>query len=437
MKASLPKQIFAGLAAGVSLGALSQVISNPALRNALVAVEPVGTAFIRLATMIVVPLVIGSLFTAIASLGDVRKLGAIGGRTLGYFFTSTLIAATIGLIVASVVPFHTVPRLAATAAASPAPTMPSVAQQLLALIPQNPFGAAAQGELLPLIVAVCLFAAAATVLPDEKRHQVVTAFERVNDLSMVLIRWVMQLAPVAVFVLIAAMVARLGASVLGDLLAFAGTVVLALVIHAAVVLVPAARILAGYRVREFLSGTSDALMLAFATASSSAVLPVSMAAATRLGVPNEASSFLLPAGATINKNGAAAYKAVTAVFLASLYGLPLGPTRQLTIVLASTAAAFAGAGVPGSSLVTTLIVLNAMGLGSEAAAGIVLVAAIDRPLDMCRTAVNTLGNLVGAAWLGHAVPKAEVYTGTIPVSGARLDVVAPAVPVEPPKAMAP
>jgi len=421
MKASLPKQIFVGLAAGTALGALSQAMPNPSLRDALVAIEPVGTAFIRLATMIVVPLVIGSLFTAIASLGDVRRFGVIGGRTLGYFLTTTLIAATIGLVVASIVPFHTVPRLA-TNVAAPAGTMPSAAQQLLALIPQNPFGAAAQGELLPLIVAVCLFAAAATVLPDEKRRQVLTVFERLNDLAMILIRWVMQLAPIAVFVLIAAMIARLGASVLGDLLTFTGAVVFALAIHAGLVLLPVARLVAGYRVREFLSHTSDALMLALATASSSAVLPVSMAAATRIGVPTEASSFVLPAGATINKNGAAVYKAVTAVFLASIYGLPLGPSRRLTIVLASTAAAFAGAGVPGSSLITTLIVLNAMGLGSEAAAGIALVAAIDRPLDMCRTAVNTLGNLVGAAWVGRAVAKA----GEIAVLGASLDPVAPA-----------
>jgi Na+/H+-dicarboxylate symporter len=419
--ASLPKQIFAGLAAGAILGVASQLVPSSSLRDALVAIEPVGTAFIRLATMIVVPLVIGTLFTAIASLGDVRRLGAIGGRTLAYFATTTLVAATIGLVVASLVPFHTVPRLASAAAAAPA-AMPSAAQQLLALIPQNPFGAAAQGELLPLIIAVCLFAAAATVLPDDKRRQVVTAFERLNDLSMILIRWVMQLAPIAVFVLIAAMVARLGATVLGDLITFAGAVVLALVIHAGVVLLPVARVVAGVRVRYFLSHTSDALMLALATASSSAVLPVSMAAATRLGVPAEASSFVLPAGATINKNGAAAYKAVTAVFLASLYGLPLGPARQLTIVLASAAAAFAGAGVPGSSLVTTLIVLNATGLGSEAAAGIALVAAIDRPLDMCRTAVNTLGNLVGAVWVGRAVAQ----PGGIAVAGASLDPVSPA-----------
>jgi Na+/H+-dicarboxylate symporter len=145
------------------------------------------------------------------------------------------------------------------------------------------------------------------------------------------------------------------------------------------------------------------LLLAFSTASSSATLPVSMDAATsRLGVSNEVASFVLPSGATINKNGSAIYKAVTAIFLARLYGMPLGAGAMLAIVLASTAAAFAGAGVPGSSLVTTLIVLDAIGLGPHAAAGIALVAAVDRPLDMCRSLVNTMSNLVGATWIAQS-----------------------------------
>jgi Na+/H+-dicarboxylate symporter len=143
-------------------------------------------------------------------------------------------------------------------------------------------------------------------------------------------------------------------------------------------------------------------MLAFATSSSSAALPVSIAAATkRLGISRDVASFVLPAGATMNKNGSAVYKAVTAVFLATVYGLVLGPSQWIAIVAASTVAAFAGAGVPGSSLVTTLIVLNAIGLGDQAAAGIALVAAVDRPLDMCRTAVNTIGNLIGTAWVAR------------------------------------
>jgi len=366
VKGSLPRNIFAGLLIGTALGTLSKFV--PVLNSGLIAIEPIGTAFIRLVTMIVVPLVIASLFTAVGSLGDIRRLGAIGGRTLSYFLITTFLAAAIGFVVGMVAPFRPLPTPPAAGAAPTPSALPSVPQQLLALIPQNPFAAAAQGELLPLIVAVCLFAAATTTLPDEKRRQILIAFERLNDLSTILIGWMMRLAPYAVFVLIAATVAKFGAALLGNLLTFAAAVVAALIAHVAIVLVPAAR-LAGVRIREFLRETSDAVMLAFATASSSAALPVSMAAAKRVGVSEEAAGFVLPAGATIDKNGAAAYKAVTAVFIATLFGFPLTPARQLTIVLASTAAAFAGAGVPGSSLVTNFYLPGALETLKTDAAG--------------------------------------------------------------------
>ena len=412
----LPQRIFTGLVAGAAIGGVSKLHWTEPLGSVLVAIEPIGTAFIRLATMIVVPLVIGSLFTGIASLGDIRRLGRIGGRTFAYFIITTFIASAIGFTAAALAPFTLVPGLASSAAAA-VPKAPGLAEQLLALVPTNPFAAAVQGELLPLIVAVCLFAAAATTLPDDKRRQVVSVFERLNDLSMILIGWLMETAPLAVFVLIAATVARFGAALLSDLLLFAGVVVAALLAHSLLVLLPVARFAAGVRLGAFLRETSDALMLALATASSSATLPMSMAASARLGVPAEVVGFVLPAGATIDKNGAAAYKAVTAVFIAAIYGFALTPAREATVVIAATVAAFAGAGVPGSSLVTTLIVLNAVGLGSEAAAGIALVAAIDRPLDMCRTAVNTLGNLVGASWVARGKEAGVPVVGEV-VAGA-------------------
>ena len=397
----LETRIFAGLLVGGALGAISKAPFATPLRDGVIAIEPAGTAFIRLITMVVVPLVIGSLFTGIASLGDPRRLGRLGGRTLVYFLGTTLAAAIVGLSVGRAMPFGVLPTLAA-GSVTPMGAPPRLADALLAIIPQNPFGAAARGDLLPLIVAVCIFAAAATTLPDGKRQPVVEAFARLNDLSMIIIGWVMQLAPYAVAVLIAAMIAKSGAAMLANLGMFVVAVIAALAIHVVVVLAPMLRFGAGLGLALFARGVSDAVILAFATASSSAALPVSMAAATnRLGVPNDVAAFVLPAGATIDKNGSAAYKAVTAVFVATLYGLPLGPTQWIAIVGASTAAAFAGAGVPGSSLVTTLIVLNAVGLEAQAAAGIALVAAIDRPLDMCRTAVNTIGNLVGAAWVAR------------------------------------
>jgi DAACS family dicarboxylate/amino acid:cation (Na+ or H+) symporter len=266
------------------------------------------------------------------------------------------------------------------------------------MVPQNPFAAAASGDLLPLIVAVCAFGAAATVTSGDGRRTVVAFFQGVNDLAMVIVGWLMHAAPVAVLVLVAATVARTGANLLTHLLVYSVVVVLALAVHVLITLDALVAFGARLHIAAFYRSVSDALLLALSTASSSATLPVSMAAATeRLGVPNEIVSFMLPSGSTLNKNGAAVYKAVTAVFLANLYGIPLGGSQLLTIVLVSAMAAFAGPGVPGSSLVTTLIVLNAIGLGSHGAEGIALVVGVDRPLDMCRSAVNTIGNLAGCA----------------------------------------
>jgi DAACS family dicarboxylate/amino acid:cation (Na+ or H+) symporter len=423
----LETKIFLGLIAGAAVGAAARIEAAPAalLGRVVIGAEPLGTIFIRLVTMVVVPLVIASLFTGIASLGDVRRLGGIGGRTLAYFLLTTLAAAAIGLAVAIGSGVgggaDAATRAALSSLAPPTPNVPApggLVAAIVELVPQNPIAAAAAGDLLPLIVAVCIFGAAATALPEERRRPLVAFFESVNDLSMVVIRWLMRLAPPAVFLLIAGAVARAGASVLGSLATFALVAVGAMAVHVAITLVPALRFGARLSLTSFSRKVSDALLLAFSTASSNATLPVSMEAATqRLGVTNEVAGFVLPAGATINKNGSAIYKAVTAVFLARLYGLELGSGEMLGIVLASTAAAFAGAGVPGSSLVTTLIVLDAIGLGTHAAAGIALVASIDRPLDMCRSLVNTLSNLIGAAWIQRSTAAAvsDVTTSSSPL----------------------
>jgi DAACS family dicarboxylate/amino acid:cation (Na+ or H+) symporter len=367
--------------------------------------------------MVVVPLVIASLFVGVTSLGDVRRLSRIGGKTLLYFAATTIVAAAIGLIVALVLNVGSGVDAATRAGlttsgpiadATGTGAVPTLVQTLLGMIPANPFASAAQGELLPLIVAVCIFAAAATVISGESTRILIGFFQGVNEISMKVIGWLMQLAPIGVLVLVAVTVARSGWSLLSSLLVYVLAVVLALLLHVVLVLLPILRTLARLGVAAFLRATSDALLLAFSTASSNATLPVSMAAArTRLGISNEVTSFVLPLGSSMNKNGAAVYKAVTAVFIAQLAGLHLGPGALLTILLLSAVAAFAGTGVPGSSLVTTLIVLDGLGLGSgAAAAGIALVTGVDRPLDMCRTTVNTLGNLVGAAVVARSEGEA-------------------------------
>ncbi len=412
----LHARILTGLVAGIAVGAVAKLPGAEGLARVVLALEPIGTAFIKLVSMVVVPLVIASLFVGVTSLGDVRRLGRIGGTTLLYFAATTLVAAAIGLVVALLLDVGAGADAATRAGlAAPGPAagpegsgaVPTLVQTLLAMIPPNPFAAAAQGDLLPLIVAVCIFGAAATVVRGESIRTVTGFFQGVNELALVVIGWLMQLAPIGVLVLAAVTVARSGWALLGNLLVYVLAVVIALLLHAALVLLPILRALARLGVAAFLRTISDALLLAFSTASSNATLPVSMAAArTRLGVSNEVTSFVLPLGSSMNKNGAAAYKAVTAVFIAQLAGIHLGPGALLTILLLSTVAAFAGTGVPGSSLVTTLIVLDGLGLGVAASAGIALVTGVDRPLDMCRTTVNTLGNLVGAAVVARSEGEA-------------------------------
>lgn len=416
----LQTRIFTGLAAGIVVGGISKVAGAEALQGWLIAIEPIGTTFIRLITMVVIPLVVASLFVGVTSLGDVRKLGRVGGKTLVYFAGTTVVAATIGLVVALV--SHVGQGLdvagrdalmggladQGAAAVSAVGAAPTLVQSLIEMVAPNLVAAAVRGDLLPLIVGVCLFAAAAATIEGAGKRSLIAVFQGVNDASMVVVRWLMLVAPVAVFVLIAATVARSGVGLLASLAGYAMVVVLAMTVHVAVVLVPALRFGARLGVVAFFRAVSDALIMAFSTASSNATLPVSMEAArARLGIAPDVVGFVLPAGATLNKNGAAVYKAVTAVYIAHLYGFELHATSLVTIVATSTVAAFAGAGVPGSSLVTTMIVLNAIGLGPRAAAGIALVTGIDRPLDMVRTMVNTIGNLVGAAWMGRSEDAAS------------------------------
>ena len=409
----LHTRILIGLVAGVAAGAVGRRID--AVAAVVDWLEPAGTIFIRLITMLVLPLVVASLFVGVASLGDVRRLGRIGGRTLAYFLITTSVGAVIGVGVAlaSGVGLGLDPsvrdaiasRFAAPTGATSTSTaaVPGFVQTLVAIVPQNPIAAVAQGDLLAVIFTVVVFGAAATTLTEEQRRPLVSFFAAVNDVSLAVIQSFMRLAPFAVGILLAVTVLRSGFDLLRSLASYAGIVVLGLALHAALVLLPVLVLVVRTSVTAFMRAVGHVLLLAFSTASSSVTLPVSLAAAReRLGISASVASFVLPAGTTLNKNGAAVYKAATAIFLAHLYGVPLGAGQLVTILVTTVVASSAGAGVPGSSLVTTMIVLNAIGLGADGAAGIALVAGIDRPIDMCRTSLNTFSNLVGAAVVARA-----------------------------------
>jgi len=404
----LTTRILFGLVIGAVVGVAVQASGSEGTKEAVLAFEPLGTAFIRLISMVVVPLVVASLFVATCSVGDIRRLGRIGIRSLVYFLVTTLIASSIGLGLSVLVKPGA--RLAtdvrdriaadyrenADASAATAEDV-SLKDQIVEIIPTNPIRAAADMNLLPLIFATLVFGAAASVLEPAKRDPMVAVMEGVNSAAGVIIHWVMKLAPYAVFVLIAGAMARFGLELLRGLFLYSILIIVGELIHGLGVLMVALR-LAGVSVFAFLKHVADAPLLAFSTASSNAALPVSLEVAERnLGISKEVRSFVLPVGATLNMNGSALYKGLTVPFIAQVYGVSLGPAEYVTIIVASTLAAVAGVGVPGSSLVTTLIVLGAIGMGPQAAAGIALVVGLDRFLDMFRTGVNVLGDLTCTA----------------------------------------
>ena len=403
----LTTKILIGLALGVAAGLAAQAFGGPT-RTVVLALEPLGTGFIRLISMVVVPLVVASLIVAVSSLGDIRAVGRIGAKSLVYFLVTTVIAALIGLGLGLVVqPGSTVDSGVRDTIAAEYATQGglsaeraesvSLMERLVSIVPRNPIAAAAEMDLLALIFFTLVFGAALSTVAPDRRKPVVDFFEGVDEAAAAVINWVMKLAPYAVFLLIGAALARFGVELLQALLIYAVLVMVGELFHAFVVLMGILK-LAGISVRAFWGHVAAAPILAFSTASSNATLPVSLEVAEHnLGVSNQVASFVLPVAATLNMNGGALYKALTAVFIAQVYGIPLGPPEYLIIIVTSTLAALAGVGVPGSSLVTTLIVLTAIGMGPQAASGIALVAGLDRFLDMFRTGTNIVGDLTAVA----------------------------------------
>ncbi|HEX7117612.1 MAG TPA: dicarboxylate/amino acid:cation symporter [Longimicrobiales bacterium] len=414
-------KILIGLGLGIAFGLVANVFEIEWLRTTLVAVEPVGTAFIKLITMIVIPLVVASLLIGTASLGDIRKLGRLGGKTVGLYMGTTALAVTLGLVLSNVVrpgsriDAATRDELAAAFAGEAqsrlelAKESPGVADVLLGMIPSNPIESAANGDLLPLIIFTLIFGAAIGLIAEEKRRAVLTFFEGVNDTVMVIIDWIMKLAPYAVFALIASVVSRFGLSLLQSLMVYALTVVAGLLLHVLGTYGLLVRFAAKLNPANFFRRVAQVPLVAFSTSSSNATLPVTMETAEEdLGVSKEVSSFVLPLGATINMDGTALYQAVAVMFIAQIYGVPLGLADQATIVLTATLASIGAAGVPSAGIITLILVLQSVGLGAQTAAGIALILGVDRILDMMRTAVNVTGDLTVASVVARTEGEALV-----------------------------
>jgi Na+/H+-dicarboxylate symporter len=369
-------------------------------------IKPVGSAFIRLISMVVVPLVFASLLVGTASLRDIRTLGRIGAKTLVYYLATTAIAVSIGLLLTSVIrPGSSLPREVKQKLVKDAGTQKdlpvqasreksSIKDLLLNIIPTNPIKAMAEGQMLQIIFFALLAGVCLTLIPSERGQPVVDFFKSVNEIIVQMVHVIMKTAPYGVFALIAAVVADFGPGILFNLLKYSAVVLLGLAVHMLFIYGSVLKIFTRMSVATFFRGFRPAQIMGFCTSSSNATLPMTMECTEKnLGVPTHICSFTLPLGATINMDGTALVQGVATAFLAQIYGIDLSFTQQLTVVLTATLASIGTAGIPGAGIVMLAIVMDSVGVPLQ---GIGIILGVDRFLDMCRTIVNVTGDAVCA-----------------------------------------
>lgn len=413
---SLSVQIGLGLLAGLLLGIAASVSGRPWLAKLAIGVEPAGTIWINLIRMVVIPLVVAALVSGVANLGDVRRLGRLGARTLGFYFGSELLGALLGLALGlAVIPLAPLSQevtgsLRATAAAGArevtqqAQQVHGIGQFILDLVPTNPVRAAADGALLPLIVFSVLFGAAVASLEERPRKLLVELADSVVAALIRLIGWIMLLAPIGVACLAAPLAARFGWNMLGSLAVFVVAVAVGCVLFALAVYAPAARLWAGVRLGPFSRTIAPASTVGFTTTSSMAALPTMLDIAIgKLGISSPVASFVLPIGATLNRPGTAIYHTIAAVFIAALYGVHLDPARLAVIVTSTFLATFLVVAVPSATVFALSPTLLAAGLPLE---GIALLLGVDRIPDMFRTGLNVTGDMAAVAVVARAEGEA-------------------------------
>lgn len=410
MKLKASTQILAAMVLGVAVGLLLGYFVGAAqyedttyakiAGGLLEKLDFVGSMFIRLLKMIIIPLIVASLVSGVASLGDARSLGRLGGKTFLYYMCTTVLAVAIGLVLVNVVKPgdrfdpENAPKTAVTAESEP----PSIMSILEDIVPENVVDAMARSSVLSVIFFSILLGTA-IISVGEKAQPLAAFFESLNAVIMKIVGWIMALAPIGVFALMGRMVGTLGLSVMKPLAFHMLTVILGLALHAVIVLPLLLRVFARYSPVRFIKDMFSAVLTAFSTASSSATLPITMECVEKnAGVSNRVASFVLPLGATVNMDGTALYEAVAAMFIAQAYGIDLNLGQQLVIMLTATLASIGAAAIPSAALVTMVIVLRSVKLPME---GIGMIWAVDRILDMFRTAVNVWGDSCGTAIVAH------------------------------------
>jgi DAACS family dicarboxylate/amino acid:cation (Na+ or H+) symporter len=409
----LHTKIILGLLLGATAGILANTVAGgaPWVRwlgdNVM---NPVGQVFLRMLLMIVIPLVFASITLGVAGLGDIGKLGRVGGRTLAYFLFSTALSGALGLILVNVVApgegispalreqLMTTYRSQAQGLQTAGTTKFGV-DMFVNMVPRNPVQAAASMDMLGVIFFSILFGAALTLIPRDKAQPVLRVLEGLGEAVIKIIDFAMKLAPYGVFGLVFVVTSRFGWDLLGQLLKYVLVVIAGLVLYAAVGLSTLVRVFGGLDPRLFWRKAWASVVTAFSTSSSNATLPTNIAVAEKgLNIPPKIAGFVLPLGATMNMNGTALYEGVTVLFLAQVFGVDLPLGSQIVVLLLSVITAIGAAGVPGGSLPLIMVVLATVGVPPEA---IAVILGIDRILDMSRTTVNVVGDLTAAAYVAR------------------------------------
>lgn len=390
--------ILAGLALGILAGLALQ--SVPEMAEAFF--QPIGTLFLNIVKLLIVPLVFSSITVGVCGLGDAKSVGRVGGKTIVFYLFTTAFAVTLGLLAANLFPVGSGMNLTAPPMEdSQESTTLDVVSTLLDMVPTNPVAALAQGNMLQIIVTA-LILGGGILIAGEKGRPLFEVMESLADIMYAITGAVMKFAPIAVFALIAPVVAQYGPSVLLDLLGVITLVYGACLVHAVVVYSAAVGMLGKMSPLRFFKECAPAALFAFSSSSSAATLPFALDAAKRLGASHPVRSFVLPLGATINMDGTAIYQGVCALFIANVYGINLTLAQQLTVVLTCTLASIGTAGVPGAGTIMLSMVLSSVGLPVE---GISLVWGVDRVLDMARTTLNVTGDIACSVVVSRTEPK--------------------------------
>jgi len=393
-KMTLTTKVLIGMGLGIAVGLFINLLGlngegsfiNEYVVNGFFHI--VGKMFVTSLKMLVVPLVFFSLITGVLGIGDINALGKVGAKSFALYMLTTAIAIAIGIGIAATIGIGEGVKMS-TDVAFTAKEAPALSSVLIDIIPSNVINAMALGKMLQIIF-FSILVGISILMVGKKAEPIVQLIEIGNEIMMKMVNIVMAIAPYAVFALLAKAIANLGLGLLADLAGYVLVLIAALMIHLFITLMSILKIFSGMSPKIFLKKMRETQIFAFSTSSSNATIPVTLRAVTeRLGVNNSVASFTVPFGATINMDGTAIMQGVATVFIANAYGVELGITGYLTVILMSVLASIGTAGVPGVGLIMLSMVFTQVGLPVE---GIGLILGVDRLLDMIRTAVNVSGD---------------------------------------------